>query len=97
MQVGTHSRTEARRNDITEALVQDEIYYGSQASEDAHEEVTSAAAVARFRTRPDVVRRRGRYALINENRTPYQAMVEDLLFIRAVLALSLIHLSLIHI
>ena len=36
--------------------------------------------------RPDVVRRRGRYALINENRTPYQAMVEDLLFVRSVLA-----------
>ena len=67
-------------------MVQDEIYYGSQASVDAHDEVTSAAAVARFRTRSDVVRRRGRYALINENRTPYQAMVEDLMFIRSVLA-----------
>ena len=66
-------------------MVQDEIYYGSQASVDAHDEVTSAAAVARFRTRQDVVRRRGRYGLINENRTPYQAMVEDLMFIRSVL------------
>jgi hypothetical protein len=42
--------------------------------------------VARFRTRSDVVRHRGRYALINENRTPYQAMVEDLMFLRSVLA-----------
>jgi hypothetical protein len=69
-------------------LIQDEIYYGSQASEDnhAHAEITSPAAVARLRTRSDVVRRHGRYALINENRTPYQAMVEDLLFVRSVLA-----------
>jgi len=69
-------------------LIQDEIYYGSQASEDdhAHAEVTSPAAVARLRTRPDIVRRHGRYALINDNRTPYQAMVEDLLFVRSVLA-----------
>ncbi|WP_235563893.1 stealth family protein [Arthrobacter sp. Soil763] len=68
-------------------MIQDEIYYGSQATEDnhAHAEVTSPAAVARLRTRPDVVRRHGRYALINENRTPYQAMVEDLIFLRAVL------------
>ena len=85
MQVGTHSRKESRRTEITNALVQDEIYYGSQASVDAHDEVTSAAAVARFRTRQDVVRRRGRYGLLNENRTPYQAMVEDLMFIRSVL------------
>ena len=42
-----HQRTQSsRRNNITEALIQDEIYYGSQASEDAHAEVTSAAAVA---------------------------------------------------
>ncbi|WP_307461940.1 stealth family protein [Pseudarthrobacter oxydans] len=85
MQVGTHSRKQSRRIEITDALVQDEIYYGSQASVDAHDEVTSAAAVARFRARQDVVRRRGRYGLINENRTPYQAMVEDLMFIRSVL------------
>ena len=73
---------------ITDALVQDEIYYGSQASDDvrSHPEVTSPAAVARLRNRPDVIRHRGRYALINSNRTPYQAMVEDLLFLRNVLA-----------
>jgi Stealth protein CR2, conserved region 2/Stealth protein CR4, conserved region 4/Stealth protein CR3, conserved region 3/Stealth protein CR1, conserved region 1 len=88
MQVEIHARSTARRNDITEALIQDEIYYGGQAGEDehVHAEVISPAAIARLRTRPDVVRRHGRYALINENRTPYQAMVEDLLFLRSVLA-----------
>lgn len=88
MQEGTPALSTARRDDITDALIQDEIYYGSQASEDATApvEFPSAAAVARLRTRPDVLRRHGRYALINENRTPYQAMVEDLLFLRAVLA-----------
>lgn len=87
MQLENHAPPTARRVDITDALIQDEIYYGSQASEDnyAHAEVTSPAAVARLRTRTDVVRRHGRYALINENRTPYQAMVEDLLFVRSVL------------
>nr|WP_307048561.1 stealth family protein [Arthrobacter oryzae] len=64
------------------------MYYGGQASDDgrSHPEVTSPAAVARLKHRPDVVRHRGRYALINSTRTPYQAMVEDLLFIRNVLA-----------
>ncbi|WP_307096729.1 stealth family protein [Arthrobacter sp. V1I9] len=73
---------------ITEAPVQDEVYYGSQASveEQFHAEVTSAAAEQRLRHRPDVIRHKGRYALINYNRTPYQAMVEDLLFLRNVLA-----------
>ncbi|MDQ0635534.1 hypothetical protein QFZ40_003443 [Arthrobacter pascens] len=73
---------------ITEAPVQEEIYYGGQASVEArtHAEVTSPAAEARLKHRPDVVRHKGRYALINHNRTPYQAMVEDLLFLRNVLA-----------
>jgi hypothetical protein len=73
---------------ITETPVQDEIYYGGQASVEtrAHPEVTSPAAEARLKHRPDVVRHKGRYALINHNRTPYQAMVEDLLFLRGVLA-----------
>jgi hypothetical protein len=67
--------------------VQDDIYYGGQASEDVPvlAEATSPAAVARLKHRPDVVRRSGRYALINDTRTPYQAMVEDLLFLRNVL------------
>nr|WP_181762557.1 stealth family protein [Pseudarthrobacter sp. B4EP4b] len=74
-------------NTITEAPVQDEVYYGSQASveEQFHAEVTSAAAEQRLRHRPDVIRHKGRYALINYNRTPYQAMVEDLLFLRNLL------------
>jgi hypothetical protein len=74
-------------NTITEAPVQDEVYYGSQASveEQFHAEVTSAAAEQRLRHRADVIRHKGRYALINYNRTPYQAMVEDLLFLRNVL------------
>ncbi|WP_285242182.1 stealth family protein [Pseudarthrobacter sp. fls2-241-R2A-127] len=73
---------------ITEAPVQDEVYYGGQASveEQFHAEITSAAAEQRLRHRPDVVRHKGRYALINDTRTPYQAMVEDLLFLRNVLA-----------
>ncbi|WP_306897544.1 stealth family protein [Arthrobacter sp. B1I2] len=73
---------------ITEAPVQDEVYYGGQASveEQFHAEITSAAAEQRLRHRPDVIRHKGRYALINDTRTPYQAMVEDLLFLRNVLA-----------
>jgi len=78
----------AAEKTITETPVQDEIYYGGQASVEtgAHQEVTSPAAEARLKHRPDVVRHKGRYALINHNRTPYQAMVEDLLFLRNVLA-----------
>nr|WP_256548976.1 stealth family protein [Pseudarthrobacter humi] len=78
----------ATETTITEAPVQDEIYYGGQASVEprTHAEVTSPAAEARLKHRPDVVRHKGRYALINHNRTPYQAMVEDLLFLRGVLA-----------
>jgi hypothetical protein len=87
MQVETLTLTSTETT-ITEAPVQDEVYYGSQASveEQFHAEVTSAAAEQRLRHRPDVIRHKGRYALINYNRTPYQAMVEDLLFVRNVLA-----------
>jgi hypothetical protein len=87
MQVETLTLTSTETT-ITEAPVQDEVYYGSQASveEQFHAEVTSAAAEQRLRHRPDVIRHKGRYALINYNRTPYQAMVEDLLFLRNVLA-----------
>lgn len=72
---------------ITEAPVQDEVYYGAQASveEQFHAEITSAAAEQRLKHRPDVIRHKGRYALINDTRTPYQAMVEDLLFLHNVL------------
>ncbi|MFE5836241.1 stealth family protein [Arthrobacter sp. NPDC056493] len=86
MQVRLHP-SRLGRNTITDVTVQDDIYYGAQASEDAPAlaEETSPAAVARLKHRPDVVRRSGRYALINDTRTPYQAMVEDLLFLRNVL------------
>ncbi|NYD78605.1 stealth family protein [Arthrobacter cupressi] len=62
-------------------------YFGSPAGEDEAvvPEPTSPALVARLKNRPDVVRHRGRYALLNQDRTPHQAMVEDLLFVRAVL------------
>lgn len=73
---------------ITEAPVQDEVYYGGQASveEQFHAEITSPAAEQRLSHRTDVIRHKGRYALTNDTRTPYQAMVEDLLFLRNVLA-----------
>jgi len=48
-------------------------------------EAVSPAVVARLKHRPDVVRRHGRYALINKERTPQQAMVEDLLAVRSAL------------
>lgn len=48
-------------------------------------EATSPAVVARLKHRPDVVRHRGRYALVNRDRTPQQSMVEDLLMVRAAL------------
>lgn len=78
---------------ITEAPVQDEVYYGGQASveEQFHAEITSPAAEQRLRHRPDVIRHKGRFALINDTRTPYQAMVEDLLFLRNVLANAGLH------
>jgi hypothetical protein len=87
MQVRTLTSTTTETT-ITEAPVQDEVYYGGQASveEQFHAEITSAAAEQRLRHRPDVIRHKGRYALINDTRTPYQAMVEDLLFLRNVLA-----------
>jgi hypothetical protein len=84
----TATETTITEAPVTESAVQDEIYYGGQASAEphAHAEVTSPAAEARLKHRPDVVRHKGRYALINHNRTPFQAMVEDLLFLRGVLA-----------
>ena len=48
-------------------------------------EITSPAAVVRLTERPDVVRVKGVYALVNTSLTPHQAMVEDLLFVRRVL------------
>ena len=66
--------------------MQPTIYHGGPASEDdgAIAEA-SQPVVARLKHRDDVVRHRGRYSLLNRDKTPQQAMVEDLLFIRSVL------------
>jgi Stealth protein CR2, conserved region 2/Stealth protein CR3, conserved region 3/Stealth protein CR4, conserved region 4/Stealth protein CR1, conserved region 1 len=63
------------------------IYHGGPATDDegAIAEASSAAAIARLKNRDDVVRHKGRFALLNKERTPQQAMVEDLLFIRTAL------------
>jgi Stealth protein CR2, conserved region 2/Stealth protein CR3, conserved region 3/Stealth protein CR4, conserved region 4/Stealth protein CR1, conserved region 1 len=67
--------------------MEQEIYFGSPADDLELNlvEETSKAAGTRLSARADVVRHRGRYALLNTDRTPYQAMVEDLLFLRAAL------------
>ncbi len=64
-----------------------DVYYGNPATDDDIDlvEETPPSAVARFKDRPDVVRHRGRYVLINRDRTPNEAMVDDLLFIRGAL------------
>ncbi|MCI0143229.1 stealth family protein [Arthrobacter bambusae] len=66
---------------------QQAIYFGSPASDDdaVVPEPTSPAVEARLKHRADVVRHRGRYSLLNQNRTPQEVMVEDLLVIRAAL------------
>jgi len=66
---------------------QQAIYFGSPPSDDdaVVPEPTSPAVEARLKHRHDVVRHRGRYSLLNQNRTPQQVMVEDLLVIRAAL------------
>ncbi|MGN5732449.1 stealth family protein [Arthrobacter psychrochitiniphilus] len=43
------------------------------------------SVAARFKNRADVVLHKGRYVLLNRDRTPNQAMVDDLLFIRETL------------
>jgi hypothetical protein len=66
----------------------DDVYFGAPEPEETLRdvvEVTSPAAVARLTDRADVLRVRGRYAVINRDRTPHEAMIEDLLFIRAAL------------
>ncbi|WP_427016017.1 stealth family protein [Pseudarthrobacter sp. P1] len=69
---------------ITEAPDQQDVYFGSPADDDERHlvEETSPAAVVRLTTRDDVIRYRGRYALLNTKTTPSEAMVEDLLFLR---------------
>ncbi|NKX53148.1 stealth conserved region 3 domain-containing protein [Arthrobacter mobilis] len=72
---------------ISNPVVPQDVYYGAPEPADGTDvvEVTSAAAVARFNGRDDVVQFKGRYALVNRTLTPHEAMVEDLLFIRGVL------------
>jgi len=48
-------------------------------------EITSPAAVARLTDREDVIKVKGRYAVVNTDRTPHEAMIEDLIFIREAL------------
>nr|WP_193393500.1 stealth family protein [Arthrobacter alpinus] len=64
-----------------------DVYYGNPATDDDLDllEETPPSAVGRFKDRADVVQHRGRYVLINRDRTPNDAMVEDLLFIRVAL------------
>ena len=76
---------------ITDSLAPTDIagaYFGAPEPEETQRgvvEVTSPAAVARLEDRADVVKVKRRYALVNRDRTPHEAMVEDLLFIRRVL------------
>ena len=53
--------------------------------EEAVAEAVSPAVVANLRHRSDVVRHRGRYAMVISDLTPQQAMVSDLLAVRAAL------------
>ena len=70
---------------ITQAQV-DQVYHGSPTvEEDSIAEAATASVVAHLKHRSDVVRHRGRYALLNTDLTPQQAMVADLLDIRAAL------------
>ncbi|GAA3709694.1 stealth conserved region 3 domain-containing protein [Zhihengliuella alba] len=74
----------AEQNTGLEAVTP-EIYYASPEPETTtseFQEITSAEARARFSHRDDVLRHKGRYALINKSVTPHEAMVNDLLFIR---------------
>lgn len=65
-----------------------EVYHGAPEPESPLgevREVTSPEAMARFLDREDIVRVKGRYALLNKTMTPHTAMVADLLFVRGVL------------
>lgn len=72
---------------ITDTAAQHDIYFGAPEPENEAEilESASRAAVARFEGRSDITTVKRRFTLINQDRTPHQAMVEDLLFIRAAL------------
>ncbi|WDF34139.1 stealth family protein [Arthrobacter agilis] len=72
---------------ITDTAAQHDIYFGAPEPENEAEilESASRAAVARFEGRSDITTVKRRFTLVNSDRTPHQAMVEDLLFIRAAL------------
>ncbi|WP_298253654.1 stealth family protein [uncultured Arthrobacter sp.] len=72
---------------ITDTAAQHDIYFGAPEPENEAEILASAsrAAVARFEGRSDITTVKRRFTLINQDRTPQQAMVEDLLFIRSAL------------
>jgi len=68
--------------------LRDDVYFGAPEPEEAERElveVTSPAAVARLTDRPDIIKVKGRYAVVNTDRTPHEAMIEDLIFIREAL------------
>ncbi|MCU1634534.1 MAG: sugar phosphotransferase [Micrococcaceae bacterium] len=72
---------------ITDTAAQHDVYFGAPEPENEAEilESASRAAVARFEGRSDITTIKRRFTLINQDRTPHQAMVEDLLLIRAAL------------
>ncbi|MHA7142083.1 stealth conserved region 3 domain-containing protein [Arthrobacter sp. TB 23] len=72
---------------ITDTAAQHDIYFGAPEPVNEAEVLESASrdAVARFNDRTDITTVKRRFTLINQNTTPHQAMVEDLLFIRAAL------------
>lgn len=76
----------SERNAITSSSAPHDIYLVPPEHE-TDDAVTreSAASAARLSERSDVVSHDGRYALTITSTTPHQAMVEDLLFVRAVL------------
>lgn len=76
-----------REYPITDSAAKHDVYFVAPEQDTAHDvvQLASAASVARLADRPDVVRVKGRFALVNRDRTPHQAMIEDLLFVRAAL------------
>ncbi|GAB3542184.1 stealth family protein [Arthrobacter tecti] len=72
---------------ITDTAAQHDVYFGAPEVENDVEllESASTAAVERLNDRDDITTVKRRFALINTDTTPHQAMVEDLLFIREAL------------
>nr|WP_051479161.1 stealth conserved region 3 domain-containing protein [Arthrobacter sp. H5] len=72
---------------ITDIAAQHDVYFGAPEPENEAEVLESAslAAVSRFNDRSDITTVKRRFTLINDDTTPHQAMVEDLLFIREAL------------